>query len=704
MELSQWIDYFSVLKQTAHLFMKKFIWFTVFSMILFCANSTFAQTEMFSRADEAFEREEYSVACELYEKIYPAAKKLNKVEKARVSFNLAQSFRLSGNLKKAESWYKKSVSAKYFDPICIYWLANAQRTNNKFEEAFENYTLYLTKVPEDTWVLQEFEDAKRAEQWIKNPTQWQIRNMTKLNSKYNDFSATYMDKRYKGILFTSARVEASGKAEDGWTGQKFTDLFYTKRSKKGKWSKPVIVDGPVNTEFNEGSTTFNKKYNTVYFTSCKVDKKREIGCEIYWAKKKGKGFGDPEVIPLSTDTFACGHPAIAPDDVTLYFTSNMPGGFGGKDIWKSKYNKKSQEWSKAENLGPTINTSGNEMFPHIKSDGTLYFSSDKHVGMGGLDIFKSTLNGGKWSEPENMQAPINSTADDFGIVFKNNLEEGMLTSNRIGGKGRDDVYEFLWQIYDIKLEGYVVDAETGDTLTGSIVTLEAPDGSILTDTVDAKGRYSFDLEQNMGYDVEGTKYKYLNDMASVSTFEVRSDTTIMVNFSIQNTVRPIVLPNILYDVNKWDLRAEAKKSLDGLIETLNDNPNITIELSSHTDFRGTSENNKILAEKRADAAVDYLIEKGIEKERLTGLGAGESKPRVLEEDMGSFKKDDKLNTSFVKALGSDELMEEAHQLNRRTQFKVLSTDFVSKRAPVEEAEEYDDFDAEYDDEGEEEDI
>ena len=303
-----------------------------------------------------------------------------------------------------------------------------------------------------------------------------------------------------------------------------------------------------------------------------------------------------------------------------------------------------------------------------------------------------------------MQAPINSTADDFGIVFKNNLEEGMLTSNRIGGKGRDDVYEFLWQIYDIKLEGYVVDAETGDTLTGSIVTLEAPDGSILTDTVDAKGRYSFDLEQNMGYDVEGTKYKYLNDMASVSTFEVRSDTTIMVNFSIQNTVRPIVLPNILYDVNKWDLRAEAKKSLDGLIETLNDNPNITIELSSHTDFRGTSENNKILAEKRADAAGDYLIEKGIEKERLTGLGAGESKPRVLEEDMGSFKKDDKLNTSFVKALGSDELMEEAHQLNRRTQFKVLSTDFVSKRAPVEEAEEYDDFDAEYDDEGEEEDI
>ncbi|MCH7535160.1 MAG: OmpA family protein [Bacteroidetes bacterium] len=594
---------------------------------------------------------------------------------------------MSGNLKKAESWYKKAISAAYYDPICIYQLANIQRNNNKFEEALENYARYLAEVPDDEQAIQEVEGCKRAVSWIENPTQWQIRNMSEINSKFNDFASSYMEKRFKNVIFTSAREESMGKKKDGWTGQKFTDLYSSKRDKKGKWSKALPVEGPINTEFNEGATSFNKSYNTVFYTLCKKIKKRQMGCEIYWAKKKGKGFGKPELIPLSTDTFTCGHPSMASDDVTLYFASNKPGGFGGNDIWVAKYNKKAMKWDRPKNLGPTINTSGNEMFPFMRADGTLYFSSDKHLGMGGLDIFKATKTGSRWSTPENLKYPLNSPADDFAIVFKTNLEEGMLTSNRVDGKGRDDIYEFLWQIYAIRLQGYVYDLETKDTLPGSLVTLTKPDGTAAIDTADNLGYYSFDLEQNMGYDVEGSRPKFLNDLAEIGTYEIRSDTTIDQDLYLQNTVKPIVLPNILYDLAKWNLRPESKKSLDGLVETLNDNPNITIELSSHTDTRATDKYNKTLSHKRAKTAVDYLIEKNIEKERLKPMGYGEEKARELQEDIGSFKKGDKFTDGFIRKLESEELKEEAHQLNRRTMFKVLRTNFVSKRIVKEEEEE-----------------
>ena len=405
------------------------------------------------------------------------------------------------------------------------------------------------------------------------------------------------------------------------------------------------------------------------------------------------------LIPISSDTFICAHPSMAKDNATLYFTSDMPGGFGGNDIYVTTYNKRGKQWTKAKNLGPSINTSGNEVFPFIKSDGVLYFSSDTHDGMGGLDIFKSTKEGDAWGKPENLQYPVNSTADDFSILFKPGREEGLFASNRIEGRGRDDIYEFLWQIYTIKLEGYAYDKETKEALPGGFVTLTTADGQVLTDTIDSTGFYSFELEQNRAYDMEATLDKFLNDGAEIGTYDVRGDTTFTQNMYLQNTVKPIILPNILYDVAKWDLRAESKKSLDILLTTLNGNPNITIELGSHTDNRGDSKYNKSLAAKRAKACVDYLIENNIEKERLTPKGYGEDNPRELEEDLGSFKAGDIMGKKFIRGLDSDDLEEEAHQLNRRTSFKVLETDFVSKRVVLDEDDyQYDADSSEDDDE------
>ncbi len=385
-------------------------------------------------------------------------------------------------------------------------------------------------------------------------------------------------------------------------------------------------------------------------------------------------------VPIAADTVTVKHPAASPDDLSLYFTANMPGGHGGYDIWMVKREKKTAPWGSPVNLGSSINTPGNEIFPYVHPDGSLYFSSDYHLGMGGLDIFKAEKDKkGKWVI-RNMKYPINSSYDDFGIVFQGDWEKGFLTSNRPGGKGKDDIFEFSLPPLEFILSGFVRDEKTDEIIPGATVKLIPNDGVPIEKKSEIDGSFRFELKPNTDYQIETSHEKYLNGKSRESTKGYETDKEFKRDVYMAPIEKPIELPNIMYEFAKWDLRPESMVSLDQLVETLNDNPNIVIELRSHTDFRGSADANEELSQKRAQSVVDFLIEKGIEPDRLVAKGYGESMPRVVDMKMAQqysfLNEGDVLTESYIKKLASLE-QEVAHQLNRRTEFQVLKTDYVS---------------------------
>jgi peptidoglycan-associated lipoprotein len=382
------------------------------------------------------------------------------------------------------------------------------------------------------------------------------------------------------------------------------------------------------------------------------------------------------------DSLIAAHPSITKDGLTLYFVSNLAGGFGNKDIWKVTRLRQGDAWSKPVNLGPDINTSGDELFPYIREDGTLYFSSDGLIGMGGLDIFKATPQpDGSWMV-QNMKPPINSFADDFGIAFEDGNEKGIFSSTR-KGKGNDDLYTFELPPLRFNVTGLVKDEKAGTPITGSVVQLIASDGSNLQSETGTGGDFKFALKPGVDYIFLASKRGYLNGKEKETTKGQDKSRDFMVTILLTAIDRPVDLPNILYDFDKWDLRPESMVSLDKLVETLIDNPNVTIEIMSHTDTRNTDEYNLILSQKRAQSVVDYLVSKGIELERLTAKGYGKSSTKVVDAGIvvqyPFLKTGIQLTEQFVNSLPNDEQKEIAHQINRRTEFKVLRTDYEAPK-------------------------
>ncbi|NQY68829.1 MAG: OmpA family protein [Flavobacteriales bacterium] len=565
-------------------------------------------------------------------------------------------------------------------------MGDAKKNNGKYEEALVWYQKFAKRLPSDMRGVDGITSCDLALEWLDSPTKHEVHINNAFNTKFNDFTPTYAKKDYRIVYFSSSRPGGEGEAVDGWTGQGFTDIYQTAQDRKGKWSTPLLTYGGVNTEANEGAPSFNKRFNSMYFTRCIVNKEVEKnGCQIHYAMRKGKGWGEPTQITLSHDSVRVGHPAMAADDVTMYFASNMPGTLGGKDIWKVVHDKTANTWSKPENLGPTINTPGDEMYPFIRKNGDLYFSSNGHIGMGGWDIFKASKKGESFGEPENMQYPINSSGDDFGITFKGDKEAGLLSSNRPGGKGGDDIYEFSVPSITIWLEGIVRDVDTKEIIPYAVVELRGSDGSIQLDTVGADAHYKFPLSEETSYDIEGRKTKYLSDYAHVTTVGVTESGPVKSDKDLEliSIVVPIALPNIEYAYASYELLERSKESLMDLVETLVNHPEITIELRAHTDFRGSESNNKVLSLKRAKSVVGFLKEKGIASARLTPKGYGESSPRRVSKKIAAttgFNEGDLLTEEFLgpRSRAGDPHWEEGMQLNRRTEFFILRTDYAPK--------------------------
>ncbi len=678
--------------------------------LLFSINAN-AQKNYSEDARKAFESGEYFNSIELYKKAYTKAKK--KDEKAKIIFQTAECYRKIGDNKQAEAWYTKAIKANYSDPKAQLYLANAKKAQEKYNEALIEYKNYTKVNPSDPKGEQGAKSCELAQKWKDNPTRYKVENMVLINSKDPDFASCYADKKYNKLYFTSMRPGGTGSAEDPTIGENYSDIFETSMDKNLKWSTPTSLPAPLNSKENEGNPSVTKKGDMIFFSKCIDENKKVTFNQIYSCTKKGNSWGDPEKLTFCQDSFKYAAPCISSDGTTLFFCSNIPGTLGGNDIWYSKYEKKDKKWGTPVNLGSNINTAGEEVWPFIHEDGTLYFSSDGQLGMGGLDIFKAEKKGeDKWANVTNMKYPVNSAADDFGIIFEGKKERGYLSSNREGTKGADDIWSFVLPPLIYTLDGVVTDCKFKEPIPGVTIKLVGSDGSSVETKTDATGHFhfaengqdryintntSYTISTDVGKDVKTAEGKdgFFNSSEKAKETTVGEDAgkAFTHNFCLKPIEREVRFPDVLYDLGSYELLPASKDSLDFLYQTLVDNPTFVIELSSHTDYRDTDPKNQLLSENRAKSCIDYLISKGIPAERMVPKGYGESRPVLLDTTKtlpsgkvipkGTVLAEKWIDKNYPMNKNKDDY-EFIMRLNRRTVFRVLSKDYVNPNAPKEE--------------------
>jgi peptidoglycan-associated lipoprotein len=650
----------------------------------------FSQKNPAKGADEAFAKQQYTEAIDKYKKAYTKVKK-DKEEKNRITAQLATCYRLTGNYKRAEASYKRLVANGWDkrNPEILLRYAEMLKINEEYEEAIIQYNAYSERMPDDPRGKEGAEACALIPEWIENPSKYQVTNVKKINSRESDFAPAFTSENYNELVFTSSREGSVGKEIDKWTGQNFTDLWTAKIDRKDEWSAPVLFDNSetVNSKANEGAAQLNSKFNTIYFTRCNNDPQKESGCQVYMSRRSGRNWGTAEMVEIKgIDTLSTiGQPTVSENELIIYFAANRRGGMGGNDIWVALRDSKSDGFGRPLNLGDVVNTPGDELFPFLRNDTTLFFASDGHGGMGGLDIFYTTIDtAGNWGEPVNLKYPINSTLDDFGIIFHPTEEFGYLSSNRDGSRGMEDIWYFIEPPLEFTLSGTVRDDRTLLFVEGAAVKLVGSNGISVTTITNDQGFYTFgksQMEPNTTFEIIVAKPNYFNSKGTITTVGVEFSKDFEKDFMLEPIPEePVVLPEILYDLAKWDLKPQYQDSLQGLIQTLRDNPNLVIELAAHTDTRDSDERNDILSQRRAQSVVDYLIIRGIEPQRLVAKGYGEHVPLKLKKDVVRdgylFTEGTTIDDDFINSLSANKEKEAAHQLNRRTEFRVLRKDYV----------------------------
>jgi peptidoglycan-associated lipoprotein len=631
-----------------------------------------------AKANASFAAGEYYEAIDLYKTAYNKIKDRNK--KSEIIFKIAECYRITREARKSELWYKKAIQQDYQDPLVFLRYGQMLMMSENYEEAAEQFKKYKELVPDDPRAEVGLRSCQLAVEWLENPIGYEVEEMRYFNSRERDFSPAFGEDDFATVLFTSTRDDATGNATNGATGESFTDIFVSRQDRKGKWSIPVPLEEEFSSEADDGTPNVSSDFMTLYFTRCPKGKKEQLGCQIYFSRKSGTDWGKPEKMKIADDSIVVAHPAISPDNLTLYFVSDMSGSLGGKDIWKITRANEGDDWSEPENLGQDINTPGDEMFPYVHDDGTLYFSSDSHLGLGGLDIYKASKgDNGRWVV-ENLRAPINSSEDDFGIVFESDAERGYFSSSR-KGRSNDEIYSFYLPPLKFNILGIVRDEKSDRILPGSTVKSIGSDGITIETQTNEEGAFRFMLKPNTDYVFIASRDRYLNGKERETTKGREVSVDFQTTIYLSPVDQVIEIENIFYDFAKWDLRPESMVSLDKLVETLVDNPTVTIELMSHTDSRGSLEDNYQLSQKRAQSVVNYLISKGIAADRLQAKGYGETVPKEVDAEIAKeypfLRVGQILSEGFINNLPEDQ-QERAHQINRRTEFKVLSTDYIPR--------------------------
>lgn len=600
----------------------------------------------------------------------PTKERAKRGQRAR---KLAYCYDRINSTAKAIAAYRNVIRYKQDSIDTHQSLARMLMKAGSYKEAAKEYQIVLDTLPDNQQAMTGLLSAQTAQEEKDAGSRYIVKKVDVFNSRRADYSPMLFGDEYDQLYFTSTRNEAEGDELSGITGTKAGDIFYSQKDETGKWQRPETIESGLNSEYDEGACCFSPDQRMMYLTQCTTDPNYPRYATIVTSNRSDAAWGKPTLLEISSDTLSSyAHPAVSPDGLWLYFTSDMPGGKGGYDIWRIRLT--SAGLGGAENLGEPINTEGDEMFPTFRPNGDMYFSSNGHKGLGGLDIYIATVDPKTHKfKIEHPGYPLNSQADDFGMTFEGPHNRGFFSSNRGDARGWDHIYSFEKPEIIQTVKGWVYEME-GYELPDALVYMVGSDGTNLKLNVKGDGSFTQVIQPGVDYIMLATCKGFLNHKEELRVEPVQESKEYVLQFPLASIRVPVLIDNIFYDFDKYTLRPESVTALDELVKLLNENPNVTIELSAHCDYKGSSEYNKTLSQKRAEAVVNYLIEHGIARDRLSPVGYGKEKPKTIRKKLTEkypwLKEGDVLTEDFIKKL-DPEKQEICNQLNRRTEFIVL---------------------------------
>ena len=620
---------------------------------------------------------EYYDAADQFKQAYTKTPPKERENRGKLALKMACCYNKINATPKAVNAYRNAIryNQASLDDRLAY--ARLLLKNGEYKQAEKEFRILVDSMPDNILAQNGLKSAQMAPSWKKAGSRYQVKKMDVFTSRRADYSPMLLGDEYEQIYFTSTRNDAQGDELSGITGTKAGDIFYSEKDDKGKWSRPEAIATGLNTDYDEGACCFTPDGKEMYLTQCVTDPASPRFAQIVTSSRSDAAWGKVQKLEITQDTLSTyAHPAISPDGEWLYFVSDMPGGMGGYDIWRVRITPSGLRG--VENLGAPINTPGDELFPTFRPNGDLYFSSNGHIGMGGLDIYIARIDEKTQQyKIEHPGYPLNSEADDFGMTFEGPHNRGFFSSNRKDGRGYDHIYSFNNPEIVTTMKGWVYEKD-GYELPAAQVMVVGNDGTYRKLPVKSDGSFTLPIHPEVDYLVMASCKGFLNHKEELRIDSAKESKEYVLQFPLASISAPVLIDNIFYDFDKATLTPASAQALDKLVALLKENSHVTIELSAHCDYKGNSEYNKRLSQRRAQSVVDYLIAHGIEKERLTPVGYGKERPktirRKLTEKYPWLKEDDVLTQDFI-LKQTREHQEICNQLNRRTEFTVLRTTY-----------------------------
>lgn len=627
------------------------------------------------QGDQLYATGDYFDAAAQYRKAYSQTSPKERTQRGQIALRQAECYRRINYTARAITAYRNALRYKQGDSATRMALGQQLLKVGRYKEAAKVMTEMLDSCPQNSMAQKLLASARKAPQWKKEGSRYKVKREDVFNSRRSDYSPVLAGAEHDRLYLTSTRNEATGDDISGITGTKNADIFMAQKDEQGRWQRPQVIDTELNSNADEGACCLSPDGRTMYLTSCLSDERYPRFATIVTSRRSDATWNKPQPLPITRDTLSLyAHPAVSPDGQWLYFVSDMPGGMGGKDLWRVRLTEAGM--GGVENLGTPVNTPGDEMFPTFRPNGDLYFSSDGHEGMGGLDIYIAHPTASGWTI-EHPGFPLNSMGDDFGMTFEGNKNRGFFSSNRGDAHGWDHIYSFENPEIIQTVKGWVYERE-GYELPQAVVYMVGNDGTNLRLSVMNNGSFTQTVRPGVDYVLMASCPGYLNHQTELHVVETEESQEHVLQFPLASITAPVLIDNIHYDFDRATLRPESMAALDSLVALLNTNPHVAIELSAHCDYKGKGDYNKRLSQRRAEAVVRYLTAHGISVDRLTAVGYGKEQPKTIKHRLAVrypfLQENTVLTEDFIKTL-TPEQQEICNQLNRRTEFRVTNTTY-----------------------------
>ena len=627
------------------------------------------------QGDQLYATGDYFDAAAQYRKAYSQTSPKERTQRGQIALRQAECYRRINYTARAITAYRNALRYKQGDSATRMALGQQLLKVGQYKEAAKVMTEMLDSCPQNSMAQTLLASARKAPQWKKEGSRYKVKREDVFNSRRSDYSPVLAGAEHDRLYLTSTRNEATGDDISGITGTKNADIFMAQKDEQGRWQRPQVIDTELNSNADEGACCLSPDGRTMYLTSCQSDERYPRFATIVTSRRSDATWNKPQPLPITRDTLSLyAHPAVSPDGQWLYFVSDMPGGMGGKDLWRVRLTEAGL--GGVENLGTPVNTPGDEMFPTFRPNGDLYFSSDGHEGMGGLDIYIAHPTASGWTIVH-PGYPLNSMGDDFGMTFEGNKNRGFFSSNRGDAHGWDHIYSFENPEIIQTVRGWVYERE-GYELPQAVVYMVGNDGTNLRLSVMNNGSFTQTVRPGVDYVLMASCPGYLNHQTELHVVETDESQEHVLQFPLASITAPVLIDNILYDFDRATLRPESMAALDSLVTLLNTNPHVAIELSAHCDYKGKGDYNKRLSQRRAEAVAHYLTAHGISADRLTAVGYGKEQPKTIKHRLAVcypfLQENTVLTEDFIKTL-TPEQQKICNQLNRRTEFRVTNTTY-----------------------------